>query len=353
MRSTGSRPSSAVIGRHDRSRTGAAVISRKRFLTLSWILGLALFVVIIARTGQARVWESLKQLSWKSLAWLFLLRLIYWVMRTYYWKIILDSYGERPPFANLFAARIAGHALSYLTPSSHFGGEAVRALVADCRDRKKCFASIIVDTTLEILTVVLFAIVAVVMALSRVGLPGQVKFFLVAAAAAAGLAVLFILNRQRKGIFIWLLDLLVKIRIRPGILERNRDKIRQVDDHIADFMKGRRNVWVQAVGFNGLIVLFWTLEIHLTLAFLGAVKTNYLLSFMITTLGTLAFVIPAIPASLGTFELTYVGLFTLFGLSSGLAVSVTLVRRILALFWAGTGLVFVMLNNKRLSSQGR
>ncbi len=329
------------------------MISRTKFLTLSWILGLGLFVVIIARTGKGRIWDSLKQLSWRSLALLFVLRLVYWLMRTYYWKIILNSYGERPSFANLFAARLAGHALSYLTPSSHFGGEAVRTLLVDCRDRKKALASIIVDTTLEILTVVLFVMAAVVMAVSRAGLPGKVKFFLVAAAAAAGLAVLFILNRQRKGIFIWLLDLLGKIRIRPGILERNRDKIRQVDDHIADFVKGRRNVWVRAVGFNGLIILFWTLEIHLTIAFLRAVKADYLLSFMITTLGTLAFVIPAIPASLGTFELTYVGLFALFGLSSGLAVGVTIVRRILALFWAGTGLVFVMANNKRLSSQRR
>ncbi len=329
------------------------MISRTKFLTLSWILGLGLFAFIIAGTGKGRIWDSLKQLSWRSLALLFVLRLVYWLMRTYYWKIILNSYGERPPFANLFGARLAGHALSYLTPSSHFGGEAVRALLVDCRDRKKALASIIVDTTLEILTVVLFVMAAVAMAVGRAGLPGKAKFLLVAAAAAAGLAVLFILNRQRKGIFIWLLDLLGKIRIRPGVLERNRDKIRQVDGHIADFVKGRRSVWVRAVGFNGLIILFWTLEIHLTIAFLGGVKADYLLSFMITTLGTLAFVIPAIPASLGTFELTYVGLFALFGLSSGLAVGVTLVRRILALFWAGTGLVFVMANNKRLPSQRR
>ena len=327
------------------------MIGRKKFLTLSWVLGLALFVFIITRTGQGRIWESLKRLSWTSLAWLFLLRTVYWVLRTWYWKIILNSYGERPPFANLFAARIAGHALSYLTPSSHFGGEAVRALITDCHDRKKCFASIIVDTTLEILTVVLFVIVAVVLAVGRVGLPGRAKFFFIMAAVMAVLAILFILNRQRKGIFIWLLDLLAKIRIRLGVLERNRNKIRQVDDHIADFIKGRRNIWVQAVGLNGLIVLFWTLEIHLTLTFLGAPETDYLLSFMITTLGTLAFVIPAIPASLGTFELTYVGIFALFGLSSGLAVSVTLVRRLLALFWAGAGLVFVMLKNRRPSAK--
>lgn len=329
------------------------MISRKKFLTLTWILGLALFAFIIYRTGQGRIWLILKQLSWTSLAWLFLLRAVYWVLRTYYWRIILVSYGERPPFANLFAARLAGHALSYLTPSSHFGGEAVRALVVDCRDRKKSFASIIVDTTLEILTVVLFVIIAVVLAVGRVGLPGRAKVILVAAAVAAVLVVLFVLNRQRKGIFIWLLDLLARIRIRFGLLERNRDKIREVDDHIAEFMKGRRNVWVQAVGFNGLIVLFWTLEIHLTLVFLGAPKPDYLLSFMITTLGTLAFIIPAIPASLGTFELTYVGIFALFGLDAGLAVSVTLVRRILALFWAGAGLIFVMLKNRTITRQPR
>jgi len=104
------------------------VISRTKFLTLSWILGLGLFAFIIASTGKSRIWDSLKQLSWRSLALLFVLRLVYWLMRTYYWKIILNSYGERPSFANLFGARLAGHALSYLTPSSHFGGEAVRAL---------------------------------------------------------------------------------------------------------------------------------------------------------------------------------------------------------------------------------
>jgi uncharacterized protein (TIRG00374 family) len=278
-----------------------------------------------------------------NLGILFVLRSFYWLLKTLYWKVILDSLGEKVPLGNLFAARMASHAIGYLTPAAQLGGEAVRALMADCQDRKKCVASIILDKTLEILTVLVFTVVGVILTVVLFPVPGKVKIVFLGCVLVGFLFILFIIAKQRRGLISWLIGLIQKIRIRPRILDRHREKIEEVDEHMADFLRSRPKALALAIGLSALITLYWAGEIHLTLIFAGEGKASFLVSFLVTMLGTLAFLIPAIPGSLGTYELTFLGTFSLFGLGSALAMTVTIVRRILALVWAGFGLVFMAL----------
>jgi len=60
---------------------------------------------------------------------------------------------------------------------------------------------------------------------------------------------------------------------------------------------------------------------------------------LIITLTTIAAVIPAIPGALGINELTNVAVFVLLGLSPEKGVSLSLVRRVMALIYAGLGLL--------------
>ena len=88
-----------------------------------------------------------------------------------------------------------------------------------------------------------------------------------------------------------------------------------------------------------LLILLWTTEIHLTLVFIGATNISFLDSFLITVLGNLAFMFPMVPASIGVYEVTYVALFALLRKGTDVGLTLVLIRRLIALIWAGIGLL--------------
>lgn len=312
---------------------------QKKILQLSWIAGLLLFVLLIYKIGLGRILENIQKLTWQHFAILIALRCGFWSMRTFNWLVVYRQYNRQGSFLNLFWARLAGHAISYLTPTSHLGGEAIRALSVNSPDRKKNLASVIVDKTLEVLVMSLFTILGVMIAFLKTPLSQVYKIPFIALTLAAVVFMLFIMYKQKQGFLLWLLGLLQKLKLKFRFMEKNREKIIETDKYIADFYSKHSKVFPVVLILYALMILFWAAEIHLTLKFIGVEGLSYLDSFLIVTLGSLAFILPLFPGSLGTYEATYVAIFALFGLGTDAGISLTLIRRIIALFWAGVGLL--------------
>ena len=320
---------------------------RRFLLRAFWPLGVIVFVALVARIGPGRIWEDLRRLSLAGFALLFLLRALYWLLRTYIWRTILAGAAPAPRFGRLFLARMAGHAVSYLTPSAYLGGEAARTLLVDGADRKAVLASVVVDTTLEILSTALFTLGGVAALAAGSALPPSTRVALAASLLAAIAGLLFLVRRQRRGLFGWLAGLAGRVGLRPRFIERNRDRIREVDARISGFYaKGRRAVGRIFV-LNIVLLALWVCEIHLTLAFLGAPLLTVPKSFLVVTLGAVGLLLPTTPASLGTYEAVNLAVFAGLGWSAGLSMSLALVRRSLSLFWAGFGLIAAALMKRR------
>jgi uncharacterized membrane protein YbhN (UPF0104 family) len=88
------------------------------------------------------------------------------------------------------------------------------------------------------------------------------------------------------------------------------------------------------------------MEIHLTLLFIGASNISILDSFVIVTLGSISFSFPIVPASIGIYEATYVGIFALLRLGTDMGLTLVLIRRVIALLWAGIGLLGMIIVNQ-------
>lgn len=320
-------------------------MNRKVILNAAWIIGIALIVFLVIKIGPSQIWLNIKSISIFNFLILFFFRFIYWLLRTFYWKIILNRFEPGLSFFHLFQARIAGHAISYLTPSAHLGGEVIRTLMVNCPNRQKCLASVILDKTFEILTVIFFTATGLTISLLRISIPTDTKIFLIGTVVIVFLLIIFLIHKQRKGLLVWLTDLVGKTRIRIKALEKNRDKIEEADLYISEFFKVHRKYVFHSILFYALIVFFWTAEIHLTLVMMGA-DVNIINSFLIVTLGTIAFFLPFFPASIGTYEAAYVAVFEILGMQIGLGLALTVIRRILALFWAGFGLVLIYVKKK-------
>lgn len=319
-------------------------------IRLAAVVSLGFFVYLFLRLGPDRIWELLRRMSWRQ--WLILLaaRLVYWMIRAVNWRLVLTHFRAPVSVARLLAARLAGHAVSYLTPSAKLGGEAVRILILNRVDRGIVLASAVVDKTIEFLAMILLLGAAVLIAVLKVSMPGGQRLALVSVTAVAALALVLLLAVQRRGLFTRLLDGLARLRIRFAFLEKRRERLREADARIAEFYRRRRGVFAVIFLLYGGMGMLWAMELRLTFVFLGAPDVSWLNCFLLVMLGSLSYLIPALPASLGIYELTYVSLFALLGIDLEQGLAALLVRRVLGLAWAGLGLI-PMLGRRRASLQ--
>ncbi len=312
---------------------------KKKIIRVSALIGIGIFVYIVYKIGPLQIWEHIKKITWQNFLILMFLRLFYWVLRTINWKTIFEQYEQDTSLFHMYIARMCSHAVSQLTPSAQVGGEAARIFLVHSSSKKISLASVIVDKTIEYLTVIFFTIIAVAVALTRVPLPGTLKTLFIGFVVGATFFLLFILSKQKKGLFKWIVNALGKIKIRFKFIERNIEKIEETDKHISDFYRKHPRVFLKVFLLYSLLILLWTTEIHLTLVFIGATNISFLDSFLITVLGNLAFMFPLVPASIGVYEVTYVALFALLRKGTDVGLTLVLIRRLIALIWAGIGLL--------------
>lgn len=311
---------------------------RKNIFRISACIGFILFTIIIIKIGPDQIWDNIKKITWQSFLILFLLRSLYWALRTLNWKIVFEQYEKNVSFFHLFCARLTSHSVNQLTPSAYLGAEASRIMLVNT-SKRKTIASVIVDKTIEVMVVLFFTLLGIIFAILRIKHKGNLKIILIGFILVACTAFFFFLTMQKKGFFGWIIKILGKIKLNFKFLEKNKKKIEETDIYISDFYNKQRKIFLVVFLMYSLMILFWITEIHITLLFMGLKDITFLDSFLIISLGTIAFLLPIIPGSLGIYEITYIGIFALLGLGTDVGLTLVLIRRILALAWAGIGLI--------------
>jgi len=336
-------------------RAGPPPTSRARLRT--WIFrligyaGVGLFIYLIVRTGPKEILRALGRLSLLEIAVLMGLRLLYWVVRAVNWRALLVASGERVPFREVLGARVAGYAVSYLTPAGNLGGETVRIFCLDSVERNKTLATVVVDKTIEFLAGLSTIALAVVFLITEFALPRSRKIELFAAIAGLMLVLIFLILKQKQGLFTWALDTLRKIKIRIPFLESRRDKILETDAHISEFYSRNKPLFLALFGSYFAQAWLWAAEIYLTFLFLGGQKPSFFKCFLIVTLGSFYSFLP-VPGSVGVYELTYVSLFALLRIEMSAGMAVILIRRFVGMIWAGIGLVPLLRKRSRQAVSG-
>lgn len=289
-------------------------------------------------------------LQWAVLAGL---RLVYWLLRTFNWKQVFDLYEARQPFHRLFEARIADNAVGFITPSAMLGGLPVRALLLPGVDRRRVFASAVLDKTIEIFTLAAATVLAMLAAMAVLPMPGSARLVFGLFVALAGVLCLVLLAGQRSGFFLGFFDLLARLGVRPRWVERNRPALREIDETIVGFHRDHRTAIPAVASLYLLSYFVWAFEIDMTLRFLGAPGLTLLKSLLVVSLGNVALLLPTVPASLGVYEVTNLGVFAVLGWPAALAIGLSVIRRLLALAWTAAGLAVLGLRRKNLVSPKR
>ncbi len=311
---------------------------RSIIMRLIGIAGLGLFAYIIYKTGLAKVWQAIRNLTVLEIMALIGLRFLYWGIRTLNWQVLVRASNERVPFLELFGARIAGNAVGYLTPTGNLGAETMRIFMLDRIDRKKVVATVIVDKTIEFLAGIFATALSVLFVIITFALPQRHKITLVALTACVFALLVFLMAKQRQGLFTWALDALGKLKIKIPAVEKRRDQIRETDAHISAFYRERRGLFYLLFGSYFAQSWVWALEIFITFLFVGGSHVSLFKCFLIVTLGSFYTFVP-VPGAMGVYELVNVSLFALLHIAMPAGMAVILIRRVLAIVWSGVGLI--------------
>ena len=287
-------------------------------ILLSIVIGFAILAAVLHFVGWRETLAQVAALgAWGILSVLgnVLITMFLWILS---WWVILRSYGIRLPLRSIIGARLAGYAVSYLTPTLYFGGEPVRAmLVVGKTDAPatRIVATIVVERFLGGLSMIIFVLMGSFYALSLPQIPWSERRLL---ASAIGFVTFWILVGliNFAGNFKWI-SRIIRALGRP--LARWRDplaraaaKVSETEDEIYDaFTTHWKGTLVAFLLQTAATFLVYTRPQFFFLFSSGLHFTFPQLSLIFAFTIMLSFFLWITPGGLGTAEAALVGVFAL------------------------------------------
>ncbi len=310
---------------------------KKRFIVflLFLILGIGLFINAIVQTGLDQIWSTLRNFSFAFFLAYLVLSTLNFGLYTLRWHIILRRLLKREKlphlhraitFLDLFFHRMAGFAISYITPMAQTGGEPLRILLLH-RDGVRMSlstASVIIDKALEFTTLMIFIFIGIALGLLDGSLPpgSRVFFGLVLIVFFMLIFWFYYASLKNIGFFSSLLRLFHLHKLTR--IERFIRKIIKVEMQISAFYKQNGATFLVLVFISIFIIGFQLFE-HYILALFFGVKMTFFQTFLVSTIPYLALIIP-IPGGLGVLESGHAVMFALLGIQINAFVLVFIIR---------------------------
>ncbi|MDF1498181.1 MAG: lysylphosphatidylglycerol synthase transmembrane domain-containing protein [Patescibacteria group bacterium] len=300
------------------------------FLLSSLSVGLLLLILAIQQAGIKEVFNILFLFPFSVILFVFLINSVaVCIVGSLRWKIIIDSQNSHKiAFIKVLRAKLAGFAVSYITPSVLVGGEPVRAYMIKEEagyDWERSFASVIIDQAIFFFAVLLFMIMGFIFLFDHFNLPVSIFY-------GFGIIIFFTFiifylfysrlindNSDGHGFFMFIIKTtrLDKFRLVKNI-EKNIEKMEKI---IAMFFKKESGAFVKAFALSVFEILIYSILIWIIISYLGE-TVDFAYSISIFFILTLANFVP-IPGSLGSFEAGLTFIFNLldFGKSNGFTFS--------------------------------
>ncbi|TMA81447.1 MAG: hypothetical protein E6J72_05505 [Deltaproteobacteria bacterium] len=203
------------------------------------VAGLVLLAGLVRALGGTTLVANLRVVGWGIVA-IIAQEILAIVANTLGWRAAFPAGRPTPAFAQLLAARIAGDAVNYVTPTATLGGEFARARLLEGRASSLDLAtSIAVAKLSQVVAQVAFVCVGLVLVLAVVPLASSVRLGLVTGAVVLSALVCVFVVAQRRGMFGPLVAIATRLD-RGGRLVDVTARLRRLDDEIARVHLERR-----------------------------------------------------------------------------------------------------------------
>jgi len=287
------------------------------------------------------LFANLRRLAPFQIAVLLAVNIIFVMIITLRWAVILHGLGAPLSLFRLLGYRLAGYAVSYLTPGPQFGGEPLQLYLAKHNGKLSYdlgSASILLDKSFELLGNFTFLGIASLVILP-LGILGSGDWYaaipvpsLLIALPASYLAAIFSGLRPLSRI---LARLPTVLHGRPGF-QKTLALIGSSETRMVAYCRRRGRTLLQILLFFLLVWIASLFEMRLVLHYLG-ISLSLRQALLVLAGIKVAFLLP-FPGALGALELTCLGVFELLGYDPETAMSLVLYMRVRDLVFAAGGL---------------
>jgi len=314
----------------------------KKYTLISLISGLVLIFFFYYFIGFKKIFSSFSLLKGWQIVLLVLLSLAGLFLNIKRYQLVTRDFGGfRPSLRKTSKIWLTGFALTYLTPTGHFGGEPIKALGLS-KEYNYPYPESLLTTVIE--QVVSFLGIAF-FALSCACLLFFKKYFTLS--SLVFLWFLFIVLAIYISMRLWknekFFDYLfkvfflhkIKVKTENG-LQTLSSEIKRYGNQAINYIRKHQPRFLLSCFYSFCYSLVWILIAKLFFLFLGT-NISFEKLFFLKVMVDIAYSAP-LPASIGAFEGAHFFVFNLFGLSVGSALAFSLLMRSFDTVYAGLGL---------------
>ena len=314
----------------------------RRVETILIVLSVAFYVWFLTHFGPGQVFGYVRLAGW-GLGLTIALETLARIANTIGWRVTIENYPRSLRFVELFAARIAGEAVDYVTPSAQLGGQFVMALTV--RDRLPMpvgLATVIVAALAESIGQIGFVSIALLISLRFIPVSAQIYWSIMSgfALAVALAGFFFFIQMKRPFSHLWRAAAKLDIARINALINSDevKDSAEEADTILADFYARHR--WRLVLSCACYLVA-WSLgplEIYVLLHLLNQ-PASFQVALMVEAVGLLieraTFLIPG---KLVSQEGGKALILSMIGYPPGIGFAVGFLRRIKEMVWVLLGL---------------
>jgi uncharacterized protein (TIRG00374 family) len=311
------------------------ILRRNFFPLLSLLFGIILLFLLFFFIKPASILASLEKIAFWQFGLIFGLKLVFWTLSALKWKIILDFYQQKVSLWKLYLFKFATFSVSYFTPITAVGGQAVGVLLLKNEKVpvKTGITTMLIDSLLTPFVSVTISLFAIVL-------------FLLTRFSSASFLTLALITFFSVVLFLTLFFIVFRIsrrtpeKIKPKAWPKWKITLKDYLFIFSDFFRKNKKGTLYLVVLSFLSHVSILFEIFLILYFLGI--TLDVIELAIIEAGYIfAFVIP-VSQALGTAEASGAYILQALGYSVALGISLTLILRLRHLLIGLIGVVVLI-----------
>jgi len=326
----------------------------RRVETYFIVIAIAFYAWFLTHYGPGQVIGYVRMAGW-GLALTISLEALARIANTLGWRVTIEDYPPKLRFIELFAARIGGEAIDYVTPSAQLGGQFVMAV--DVREKLRMpvgLATVIVASLAEAVGQIVFLSIALVISLRLIPVAANLYWsivggFALAMALAGGF---FFVQMKRPFSYLWR----AATKFNIGRIKINVDEIRESADEadavLLDLYAHHRGRLAASCLCYASAWSFGPLEIYILLRLLhqpASLQTALLVEAVGLLIERATFLIPAKLVSQEGGKALIVGM---LGYPPGIGFAVGFLRRIKEMVWVLFGLLSLMIHRMVVQQRG-
>ncbi len=307
-------------------------------------LGILLLGYLIGSLGSDQIMRHLSVLKW-TFPQVLILAFSWHITNTIAWRFAFVPDSQLPGITALFKGKLAGEAVSQITPLANLGGEPLKAyLLRKKTSSSDALAAVVVNKAAQTLTGIAFSALGLSMVFLRgdlpLAIPVPIKASLTLLMILAVVVVIVVWKKQTH-LFSSILNIIRKLGITTVRMEQRMDNALRIDDRIQQFYTNHKFRFMVVLFFHSLGWMLGACETYVILRTLEP-SFDFPIAFLITSLTVIIntlFVF--MPSNIGVLEGGQVFLMTTLGINPAIGLSLGITKRMRKTFWLFVGWIFL------------